>query len=60
MTEYDDGRVIDKDELLQEALNFIDYLHSNLQLIAYGTINEQQFAEDLDKEIQEWKDRIVI
>ena len=60
MTEYDDGRVINRDELLEEALNFIDYLHSNLQIIAHGTINEQQFAKDLDKEIQEWKEEILI
>ena len=73
MTEYDDGRVIDRDELLEEALNFIDYLHNHVQLIAYGTINDKQeisaednewperrLANKLDKQIQDWKDRILI
>ena len=73
MTEYDDGRVIDKDELLEKALNFIDLLHVHVQLIAYGAVNDEQeltakdnewperkLAHKLDKEIQEWKDETII
>tara|TARA_B100001057_G_scaffold492469_1_gene584925 strand:- start:39 stop:260 length:222 start_codon:yes stop_codon:yes gene_type:complete len=73
MTEYDDGRVIDRDELLENALNFIDLIHIHVQLIAYGAINDKQeltvednkwperrLAHKLDKEIQEWKEEILI
>ena len=63
MTEYDDGRVINRDELLEKALDFIDLLHVHVQLIAYGAVNDKQerrLAHKLDKEIQDWKDRILI
>tara|TARA_X000001036_G_scaffold365471_1_gene349952 strand:- start:265 stop:486 length:222 start_codon:yes stop_codon:yes gene_type:complete len=73
MTEYDDGRVIDKDELLEKALNFIDLLQIHVQLIAYGAVNdkeimtaednewpERRLAHKLDKEIQDWKEETLI
>tara|TARA_Y100000289_G_scaffold65059_1_gene77959 strand:- start:634 stop:861 length:228 start_codon:yes stop_codon:yes gene_type:complete len=75
MSEYDDGKVIDSNQLLEEAVDFIDTLQKNVQQIAHedqrdadqvtdgtGDIlrGRADLAYDIDYKIQNWKERTLI
>ena len=75
MSEYSDGRVIDSDQLLKDAVDFIDALQKNVQEIAYEDerdadevtdgsgdilLGRAELAYSIDDKIQDWKERSLI
>ena len=75
MSEYSDGRVIDSDQLLKDAVDFIDTLQKCVQKIAHEDqrdadkvtdgsgdilLGRAELAYSIDDKIQDWKERSLI
>ena len=75
MTEYNDGKVIDSNQLLKDAIDFIDTLQKYVQEIAYEDerdadevtdgsedilLGRAELAYGIDDLIQDWKEKSLI